>query len=836
MFENHKDTGSFPYDKLGNDPESLKKSLANRLIYSLGKDPITATHRDWFHTTAYTVRERLIERWMETMRSYYRSDAKRVYYLSMEFLTGRVLVNSLLNMGIYDECREALEELECRQAVSGGLNLDLDRIKELESDAALGNGGLGRLAACFLDSMASLSLPGYGYGIRYEYGMFNQRIENGYQVEHPDNWLRYGNPWEFPRPEVLFAVRFGGRVLQFRDEHGSTRFHWVDTEDVMAMAFDTPVPGYGTDTTNNMRLWSAKATRDFDLKYFNEGNYIKAVEDKNESENLSKVLYPDDTTQMGRELRLKQQYFFVSASLQDILRRFTKYHPDIRELPDKVAIQLNDTHPSIAIPELMRILLDTHHVDWDTAWDITCRTFSYTNHTLMPEALETWPVSLFETILPRHLQIMYQINFRFLQEVMHHYPGDVDRLRRMSIVDESGGRRLRMAHLAIIGSHRVNGVSRIHTDLMKKTIFADFEAQFPGRLINITNGITPRRWLHQANPGLSTLITSRIGKGWLLDLFELRKLAQLAEDPSFRQEFGAVKRRNKERLAEIINMRLRLAVNPSSLFDVQIKRIHEYKRQLLNVLHIITRYNRIREGRTNHLVPRTVIFSGKSAPGYAMAKLIIKLIHSVGEVVNNDPIVGSLLKVAFLADYNVSNAEKIIPACDLSEQISTAGTEASGTGNMKLALNGAITIGTLDGANIEMKDEVGDDNIFIFGLTAEQVEKKRQEAYRPWDLYNSQGELKQALDMIASGYFSPEAPQLFRPIFDSLTGYDQFMLLADYDSYMAAQERVDALYRNEDEWIRRSILNVAGMGRFSSDRTIKEYAEDVWKVKPVKQG
>jgi starch phosphorylase len=818
-----KTTCGFQYDKLGNDPASLRRSLSNRLIYSMGKDPITATHRDWFHTTAYAVRERLIERWMETMRSYYQSDAKRVYYLSMEFLTGRLLSNALLNMGFYEECREALSDLE----------LDIDRIRELETDAALGNGGLGRLAACFLDSLATLRLPGYGYGIRYEYGMFNQRIENGYQIEHPDNWLRYGNPWEFPRPEVLFPVKFGGRVVQFKDEEGLTRFHWIDTEDVMAMAFDTPVPGYNTATVNNMRLWSAKASRDFNLKYFNEGNYIKAVEEKNESENLSKVLYPDDTTQMGRELRLKQQYFFVAASLQDVLRRFTKYHAELDELPSRVAIQLNDTHPSIAIPELMRIFLDGHHMEWDRAWDITLRTFSYTNHTLMPEALETWPVPIFGSILPRHLQIIYEINFRFLEDVRHRYPGDTDILRRLSIVDEEGGRRLRMAHLAIVGSHKVNGVSRIHTELMKQTIFADFDRFFPGKIINITNGVTPRRWLNQANPALSALITSAIGRAWLCDLSELRRLAPLAEDAEFRKQFRAVKQANKERLAEIVKMRLKVQVNPASLFDVQIKRIHEYKRQLLNVLHIVTRYNRIREGRADGLVPRTVIFSGKAAPGYAMAKLIIKLIHSVADVVNNDPALGGRLKVAFLADYNVSNAEKIIPACDLSEQISTAGTEASGTGNMKLALNGALTIGTLDGANVEMREEVGDDNIFIFGMTAGEIAALRAKGYLPWDLYNTNGELKQALDMISGGYFSPDAPNRFRPVFDALTGYgDHYLLCADYASYIACQERVDALYQDPEEWSRRAVLNVAGMGKFSSDRTIREYADRIWGVKP----
>jgi glycogen phosphorylase len=826
MIGNHHKLSGFEYDKHGNDRASLKRSLANRLIYTMGKDPITATHRDWFHTTAYAVRERLIERWMETMRSYYNADVKRVYYLSMEFLTGRLLVNSLLNMEFYEECKGALADLE----------LDLDRIRELEADAALGNGGLGRLAACFLDSMATLRLPGYGYGIRYEYGMFTQRIENGYQIEHPDNWLRYGNPWEFPRPEVLFPVKFGGRVVQFRDEEGHTRYHWIDTEDVMAMAFDTPVPGYDTNTVNNMRLWSAKASRDFNLKYFNEGNYIKAVEEKNESENLSKVLYPDDTTQMGRELRLKQQYFFVCASLQDILRRFTKYHRDLAELPDKVAIQLNDTHPSIGIPELMRILLDLYRMDWDRAWDITRRTFSYTNHTLMPEALETWPVSLFEELLPRHLQIIYEINYRFLEDVRHRYPGDTDILRRMSIVDETGGRRLRMAHLAIVGSHKVNGVSQIHTDLMKTTIFADFDRFSPDRIINVTNGVTQRRWLHLADPGLSSLITKHIGDGWLCDLSELKGLVPLSKDAAFRAQFRAVKHGNKQRLAEIIMMRLKLAVDPTSLFDVQIKRIHEYKRQLLNMLHVVTRYNRIREGRAEHTVPRTVIFGGKAAPGYAMAKLIIKLIHSVADVVNNDPKVGDLLKVVFIPDYNVSNAEKIIPACDLSEQISTAGTEASGTGNMKLGLNGALTIGTLDGANIEMREEVGEDNIFIFGLTAGEAAALRARGYDPWDIYNSHAELRQTLDMIGSGFFSPDEPGRFRPIFDALTGYgDHYLLLADYEAYLACQDRVDALYRDPEEWSRKAIVNVAGMGKFSSDRTIFEYAERIWGVKSMSE-
>jgi starch phosphorylase len=804
--------------------DSVTQSLARHLIYSVGKDPITATDRDWFFTLAHVVREHLVEGWMDTMRRYYVNDSKRVYYLSMEFLIGRSLVNSMLNIGFADEVRKA-----CIDA-----GLDLGKITELEFDAALGNGGLGRLAACFLDSMATIGLPGFGMGIRYEYGMFNQQIENGWQVEHPDNWLRYGNPWEFPRPEVLFPVKFHGRVVQYSDEHGRTRHHWIESDDVMAMAYDTPVPGYGLNTVNNMRLWSAKASRDFDLRYFNEGNYIKAVEDKNESENLSKVLYPNDTTAMGRELRLKQQYFFVSASLQDILFRFLKNHESLAGLPEKVAIQLNDTHPSIAIPELMRLLVDVHRMEWDQAWSITTRTFSYTNHTLMPEALETWLVSLFESVLPRHLQIIYEINQRFLLEVMHHFPGDNDLLRRMSIIDESHGRRVRMSHLAIVGSHHANGVAQLHSDLMKTTIFSDFDRHFPGRLINVTNGITPRLWLNQANPGLATLITSRIGKGWITDLTQLRQLSGLADNPSFREEFSAVKRANKQRLTELIKNRLSRQIDPDSLFDVQVKRIHEYKRQLLNILHVITLYNRIRTNPSLEVVPRTVIIAGKAAPGYLTAKLIIKLANSVADIVNNDPAVRGLLKLVFIPNYDVSTASIIIPAADLSQQISTAGTEASGTGNMKLALNGALTIGTLDGANIEIMEEVGEDNIFIFGLNAQEVAALKSSGYNPWNYYHANNELKWALDMIASGYFSPDQTDLFRPIFESLTnGGDNYLLLADYVSYIAAQERVETLYRDQQQWTRRAILNVAGMGKFSSDRTISEYAEKIWGAKPV---
>lgn len=814
----------FEHEKIGLDVDSIKQSLANCLTYSVGKDTITATDRDRFFAAAYLVRNRLIDRWMETMRSYYINDVKRVYYFSLEFLMGRTLMNSVHNLGFDQQFREALNEL--------GINLD--NVREIEPDAALGNGGLGRLAACFLDSMATLDLPGYGYGIRYEYGMFAQRIEDGRQVEHPDNWLRYGNPWEFPRPEVLYQVKFHGRVVQYPDEKGVAHYHWIDTDDVMAMAFDTPIPGYGTHTVNNMRLWSAKATRDFELHYFNEGNYVKAVEDKNASENLSKVLYPDDTTTMGRELRLKQQYFFVCASLHDILYRYNKYRSNFDALPDKVAIQLNDTHPAIAIAELMRILVDLHHLDWEKAWDITTRTFAYTNHTLMPEALETWTVALFENVLPRHLQIIYEINRRFLKDVMHRYPGDTGIVRRMSIIDEGGEKRIRMAHLAIIGSHKVNGVAQIHTELMKQTIFSDFDRFFPGKIINITNGITPRRWLNQANRRLADLITSRIGSGWVKDLSQLKRLIPLADDASFRREFAAVKRGDKERLVALLKQKLNIDVSADSLFDVQIKRIHEYKRQLLNVLHVVTLYNRIRNNPDAKYVSRTVIFGGKAAPGYVKAKLIIKLINDIADIVNNDPQASRHLKVVFMPNYDVSAAEEMIPAADLSEQISTAGTEASGTGNMKLALNGALTIGTLDGANIEIGGEVGEDNIFIFGLTAAQVAETKAKGYQPWDFYHANPELRAALDMIGSGFFSPEEPDRFKPIVDTLLQHgDQYLLLADYASYMDCQKKVEVAYQDQEEWVRKAILNVANMSKFSSDRTIMQYASQIWDAEPL---
>lgn len=813
----------FKYNYLGMDTESIRISMANRLEYTIGKDIVTATKRDWFNVAAYVIRDRMMERWMETMRTYYREDSKRVYYLSLEFLIGRTLMNSLMNLGIYDEVKQAMEEI----------GLDLDEICEAEPDAALGNGGLGRLAACFLDSLATLGLPGVGYGIRYEYGMFNQQIENGYQVEHPDNWLRYNNPWEFPRAEVLYPVKFNGKVIQYPDEHGQLRYQWSDADEVMAMAYDTPIPGYNTNTVNNLRLWSAKSSRDFDLGYFNKGNYIVAVANENESEYISKVLYPDDTTYMGRELRLKQQYFFVCASLQDIINRFRKHHTNWDEFPDKVAIQLNDTHPAVAIPELMRVLLDKYRLEWRQAWTITTKTFAYTNHTLLPEALEKWPVSLFGKLLPRHLQIIYEINQRFLRDVMHYHPGDCDLLRDMSIIEEGGEKHIRMAHLAIVGSHTVNGVAALHTQLMKDTIFSNFNRFYPDKIVNKTNGVTPRRWLHHANPKLSALIDQHIGEQWTSHLDDLDRIAPFADNPEFRQAFTTIKQENKQRLAALIKKHMGIQVNCNSIFDVHIKRIHEYKRQLLNVLHVITLYNEIRHGNSD-VTPRTIMFGGKAAPGYVMAKLIIKLINDVADIINNDPHVGDKLKVIFIPNYDVSTATDIIPAADLSEQISTAGLEASGTGNMKLALNGALTIGTLDGANIEIRDEVGEENIFIFGLTADEVQSTQQNGYYPREIYHANDQLKEVIDMIGSGFFSPDEPDRYRSIIEMLLdGGDRYMVLADYADYIRCQKQVADDYQNQDEWMKRAILNVARMGKFSSDRTIKEYAEEIWAIDPV---
>ncbi|OBS09656.1 glycogen/starch/alpha-glucan phosphorylase [Acidihalobacter prosperus] len=810
------------FTPLENDRKALGDSIRGRLIHSLGKDPRIATERDWLHAVALAVRERMLERWIFTRRSYQAASAKRVYYLSMEFLIGRSLVNAMLNLGIYDAAREALAEF----------GVDLAEIAEVEPDAALGNGGLGRLAACILDSLATQCLPGIGYGIRYEFGMFAQEIRDGVQIEHPDSWLRYGNPWELPRPEGLHPVRFYGNLITHYRPNGEAQHFWEDGETVMAMPYDLPIPGYGPGNVNNLRLWAAKATRDFELDYFNEGDYIGAVEQKNVSENISRVLYPNDASQAGRELRLKQEYFFVSASLQDILSRHREDGHPLTSLHDHAAIQLNDTHPAIAVAELMRLLVDENDLPWEQAWSITVRTFAYTNHTLMPEALETWPVALMARVLPRHMQIIYDINHRFLNDVRHRFPGEHELLRRVSLIDEDHGRRVRMAHLAVVGSHHTNGVAALHSELLRNTLFSDFSRIMPERFINVTNGVTPRLWLHQANPGLGDLICRHIGEGWIRDLDQLASFAPLADDTDARAEFRAVKLANKRRLAQYVADKTGVAVDPAALFDVQIKRIHEYKRQLLKLLHVITLYNRIRDGQADDCVPRAVLFAGKAAPAYVMAKRIIRLINDVADVVNNDPLVGDRLKCVFVPNYGVSSATLIIPAADLSEQISTAGTEASGTGNMKLALNGALTIGTLDGANVEIRDEVGEDNIFIFGLRTEEVESLRRNGYDPQSHYRENPELARCLDMIASDFFAPDDPHRHRPIVDSLLHEDRYLLLADYAAYIEAQGEIDRLYRSPEEWTRKAMLNTARMGRFSIDRTVKEYASRIWGIEP----
>ena len=813
----------FKHSQQGMDLEAIRLAIADRLTFNISKDTLTATRLDWLDSVSYAVRDRLIDRWINTMSSYYQANAKRVYYLSLEFLIGRTLINAMLNLGIEQECRQVMHEL----------GYDLMELSELEPDAALGNGGLGRLAACFLDSMATLQLPGYGYGIRYEYGMFRQRIENGQQIEHPDNWLRYGNPWEIPRAEILFPIHFGGKIVQYRDEDGIMRYHWVETDEVMAMAFDTPIPGYNVGTVNNMRLWSAKASRDFELQYFNEGNYIKAVEDKNRSENLSRVLYPDDTTTMGRQLRLKQEYFFVCASIQDILLRYEKHTDSFDQLPDKVAIQLNDTHPAIAVAELMRILVDIKHIGWDKAWHISTRVFAYTCHTLLPEALESWPLPLFESLLPRHMSIIYEINYFFLKYVSHHFPGDSDLLKRISLIDETGDKRIRMAHLAIVGSHTVNGVAKLHSQLMQDTIFADFNRIYPGKFINLTNGVTPRLWLNQANPLLSGWISKLIGHQWPTDLTQLHKLESYAGQTSCQNEFLHIKQQNKIRLGKKITSELGIEVNPAALFDIQIKRIHEYKRQLLNILHIITLYNRIRHNPELDVVPRMILISGKAAPAYTMAKLIIRLTNDVAQIINHDQCIRDKLKVVFMPNYDVSTAAIIIPAADLSEQISTAGTEASGTGNMKLALNGALTIGTLDGANVEIKEHVGDENIFIFGHTVEEIQVLKQAGQSLYRYYENNSMLREVIDMINSDYFCPEEPERYKAIVDSLLYHDPYFVLADYQAYIDKQLEVESLFQDKNKWAEKALLNIARMGHFSSDRTIKEYAEKVWNIKPV---
>lgn len=805
--------------------EGLKLSFQANRQYSLAKDQYTSTSYDDFLAMSIAVRDRLVERWILTQQKYHRENVKRVYYFSMEFLIGRLLGSNIQNLGLTRPVN----------GVCGDLDMDLDTLRDNELDAGLGNAGLGRLAACFLDSMATLGIAAHGYGIRYDYGIFNQKIINGYQVEFPDEWLRQSNPWEFARPEYTVKIRFNGRTMTYQDEHGKTRTRWVDTDDVLATPYDVPVAGYGNNVVNNLRLWSARSTEEFDFQYFNDGNYEGAVYNKVLSENISKVLYPNDNVSHGKELRLKQEYFFTSASIADIIRRFRMENSDLRKLPEKAAIQLNDTHPAISIAELMRVLIDDYNLEWDAAWDITTRTFAYTNHTIMPEALESWPVPLLEKLLPRHMQIIYEINLRFLQEVSKKFPGDNGRLGRMSIIEEGDPKRVRMGYLSVVGSHSVNGVSELHSELLKTRLFKDFYEMWPHKFNNKTNGITQRRWLHKSNVRLSDLITSTIGSKWVTDLYELKKLAPYKDNAAFREKWQKIKVQNKKALSDYILKSTGVGVDPDSMFDIQVKRIHEYKRQLLFTFYIISQYLKAKKDPSSIIVPRTFMIGGKAAPGYYMAKLIIKFINSVADVINKDKAIDDKLKLIFLENYRVSLAEKIFPASELSEQISTAGTEASGTGCMKFMVNGALTIGTLDGANVEIAEEVGDDNIFIFGHKTEEIEAMRMRGYGPREYINRSPALKEVFDLIRSNFFSPVDFGLFDPIVNSLVNNDYFFVCADFDPYCEMQDTVSKTYLNKTDWTKKSILNVARSGKFSSDRTIEEYAKDIWKV-PCRRG
>ncbi len=794
----------------------LASAIVDTLVHRIGKDAQAARPHDWLAATIFTLRNEIIERWMESTKAAHAAGAKRVYYLSLEFLIGRLLRDALSNLRHNDEVAEALATL--------GVNLS--EIEEIEPDAALGNGGLGRLAACFMESLASLDLPAYGYGIRYVNGMFRQRLDDGWQMELPENWLAHGNPWEFERRESAYFIGFGGEVTSVAEG----RVHWSPAEAVEAVAFDTPMVGWRGKRVNTLRLWNARAFDPIKLDQFNAGDFQGALAGQMRAETLTRVLYPNDSTPAGQELRLRQEYFFSSASIQDIVRRHVQYFGDIKTLADKAAIQLNDTHPAVAVAELMRILTDFHELSFDEAWDITRATFGYTNHTLLPEALESWPLPLFERLLPRHMQIVYAINARLLREAGKVEGIDGRAIAAISLIDEGGERRVRMANLAFAGSHSVNGVAALHTELMKKTVFADLHRLFPDRINNKTNGITPRRWLQQCNPGLTDLLAQAIGEDFRDDAMKLTALIPFADDASFRERFAAVKRSNKVTLSTYIKESMGLSLDPDAIFDVQIKRIHEYKRQLLGIVETVALYDQIRSHPERQWTPRVKLFAGKAASSYHNAKLIIKLANDVAKRINADPAVGDLLKVAFVPNYNVSMAERIIPAADLSEQISTAGMEASGTGNMKFALNGALTIGTLDGANIEIKDHVGDDNIFIFGLTADEVADKRASGYRGRDVIAGSPELAQAVNAIASGVFSPDDPDRYKGLMDGLYDHDWFMLAADFDAYAAAQRDVDAKWNDPAAWGRSAVLNVANMGWFSSDRTIGEYAKQIWGV------
>ncbi len=803
----------------------MKDSILAHLEKTLARDTDSATRRDWWIATSKAVQDRILHRFIDTMETHNRENVRRVYYLSLEYLMGRLFRNNIFNAGLFNQVSDALKEL----------GLDIDELATEENDMGLGNGGLGRLAACFLDSLATLDLPAIGYGIHYEFGLFRQEFDNGHQIERPDNWERFGNPWEIIRPEYIQTVRLYGHVENRVDEKGDFKPVWVGTRSVNGIPYDLPICGFGTETVNFLRLWESKASEEFDFQVFNQGGYVEAVRDKAVGETISKVLYPNDATESGKELRLVQQYFFVCCSLQDIIRRYHKKETGWDNFPGKVAIQLNDTHPAVATAELMRILVDEHDLPWDKAWDITRKTFAYTNHTLLPEALEKWSVPLFERVLPRHLQIIFEINRRFLEEeVEAMWPGDDGKKRELSLIEEGDPPMIRMAYLSVVASHAVNGVAALHTQLLRQNLFHNFDELYPGKFQNKTNGITPRRWMLACNPELSGLVTDRIGPGWTTELDQLRALEPLARDADFAKKYLDVKLEKKEQLAEFIERNMGIGVDPTALFDCQVKRLHEYKRQHLNLLHILTLYHRILHDPDYDMVPRVFVFAAKAAPGYYLAKNIIRAINKVGEKINNDPRVEGRIKVAFLPNYGVTLAEKIIPAADLSEQISTAGKEASGTGNMKFALNGALTIGTLDGANVEIREEVGDENIFIFGLRVEEVAELRAQGYNPLRYYEENQELRKALDWLKSDAFTPGESGAFNPLVDSLMGGDPFLVCADFAAYIEAQGKVDKAYRDRKRWAEMTILNTARVGKFSSDRTIRQYADEIWNLPAVK--
>jgi starch phosphorylase len=809
-------------DRTGMSSDTIERAILDHLCFTRSKDLNTATALDIYYALAHTVRDRLTHRWINTRGSYYQSKAKRVYYFSAEYLLGRALMQNLINLGMYDEAKQVLAQHD----------IDLTNILEQEVDPGLGNGGLGRLAACFLDSMATLGLPGYGYGIRYEFGIFRQEIRDGWQVEQPDDWLRYGNPWEIVRHEFTVEVPFFGRVENTHEEDGTFRPRWVDTQTVLGVPYDTPIAGYGNNTVNTLRLWAARASSDFDLQVFNDGDYRRAVEQKAISESISKVLYPKDNTPTGKELRLKQQFFFVCCSIQDLVRRYKKTHDSFDEFASQVAIQLNDTHPAIAIAEMMRVLLDKEHLEWDKAWDITRHTFAYTNHTLLPEALEQWPLPMFERLLPRHLQIIYEINHRFLNQVHIFAPHDQARKRRMSIIGEEGDKTVRMAHLSVVGSHSVNGVAALHSKLLTSRVLKDFAEMWPERFNNKTNGVTPRRWLYQCNPRLATLISQQIGTDWIKQLDKLEGLAPLANDAGFHESLRNIKHSNKVDLAGYIKQNWGLIVNPESIFDVQIKRIHEYKRQLLNCIHIIHLYHQVKF-EDKEITPRTFLFGGKAAPGYIQAKYHIKLINDIAQTINQDPKIRDQIKVLYMHNYGVSMAERIFPASDISEQISMAGKEASGTGNMKFQMNGALTLGTLDGANIEIREEVGEDNFFLFGHQTEEVLQIKEQGYNPMTFIAESQALKNAIKLLESGFFSPSEPDRYHSLISYITELDPYLICADFESYRECQEKASQTYQDQDTWNTMVVHNLAHAGKFSSDRTIDQYAKEIWDVHPV---